>query len=155
MEKLPAAFAVELAFRGRGRPRHTHCLFHCGQVAVPAVRCHQPDSKPAPDLYELAPIGDRRAIRLLHGNRVAAYFYRHIARVLDPDRFQAKVLVSGFAEFTKHQFDRLLSLRPFALRRHQEAVRCEQRRRLIIVSGIESGGEVLREPPDGGLHIQP
>jgi hypothetical protein len=127
----------------------------CWQVTVPAVRRHPPDPEPAPGVHELATLDYGRTVRLVNSGCVAPDFDGHVARLLDPERFHAKILVARFSDSAQHRLDRLRSLCTFALRRHQEAVRSEKGRRLIVVSGIECSGVILRQSADRGLHIQP
>src|SRR4051794_3823128 len=156
----PLAFDFDLDSCGAGtsrasRPRPRTMLFQSGQVAVPAVCRHQPDAEPAPDLHKFPPVSDSGAIRLLNRYCVAPNLDGDIARLLDSNGLQTKILIAGLTKLPQHQLDRVWSLYRIALWRHQKTIRLEQSRSVIVISSIESSDVILREFAHSRLHVQP
>jgi hypothetical protein len=136
------------------QPTH-ESLFQSGQIAIPAVCCHPPDPEAAPDLHKFSPVSDSGAVRLLNRYCVTPNFDGDIARLLDSNGLQTKILIAGLTEFPQHQLDRVWSLYRIALWGHQKTICREQSGSVILISGIESSNVILREFANGRLHVQP
>src|SRR4029077_11178810 len=124
------------------------------QTAIPALGHDQPRPQAAPYLHVLAAIGQHRAVSLSNSQTITPDFHRHITGIIHSHCFHAQAFVPGLAKLPQQALHRFGSTRGIAMRRHEHTIRREQRRHLIIISGVEGGYKILSKSADNGLHIQ-
>ena len=150
-----------LSRAGRTRARaavttHSASLFHSGQVAVPAVCCHQPDPEPSPDLHKFPPVSDRGAVRLLDRLRCSAQSRRRCRQTArlesSPDEDSDSPASPSLRSINSIGFGPCTASRCGGIRKPSAS---KQSGSVIVISSIESSDEILREFAHSRLHVQP